>query len=99
MSSEPVSEKQEAGAQLDHPRSKALLFKMLTVLWIFPTAGAVWIWFTEWDQFRGRAKLSGTWPAMVLEQWVALVLVLLHTVFLALASYYSRKERGLKAPQ
>ena len=94
MSTERPPGNREQEPQVVQPRSRALLYKVLAVLWIFPKIGAAWVWFAEWDAFRARSRISGTLSAVAIEQWVALVLVLLQGIFAVLGFYYGRKERG-----
>ena len=57
-----------------------MLFRTLTVLWVFPSFGALWILGSGLPRWRG----IGTWQEALarvrLEDWVALVLLALLTV-------------------
>ncbi len=86
VQTEPASEVPSA------PVSRKLLFRVLSLLWLFPTAGAVWIWATESRGFRASPSLVGTLAAVTLEEWIGLVLVLLHVVFIGLAFRYRKME-------
>ena len=70
---------------------RALLFALLSVLWLFPSIGAIWILSTApglpWDSGLGKVFSS-----VRFEQWVALALLGLHALFIYLAIHYRRTE-------
>ena len=73
-------------------RPKTDRFRMLTLLWIFPSGGAALILalnFPDWSRARG---LLGHLGAVTLEQWIALAVLLAHPVFAWLAWHYHRTE-------
>ncbi len=73
-------------------RPKTDLFRMLTLLWIFPSGGAALILalnFPDWSRARG---LLGHLGAVSLEQWIALAVLVAHLVFAILACHYHRTE-------
>lgn len=60
---------------------RAILFATLAILWIFPSAGAIWILFRgnkAWLQIQ-------TIGAVPLEEWIAAVILLAHLVFMVFA--------------
>jgi hypothetical protein len=73
-------------------RPKTDRFRMLTLLWIFPSGGAALILglnLPDWSHARGLAEHLS---AVALEQWIALVVLMAHPVFGALAWHYHRAE-------
>lgn len=73
-------------------RPRTDLFRMLALLWIFPSGGAALILglnFPDWSQARGLIEHVA---AVGLEQWIALVVLLAHPAFAALAWHYHRTE-------
>jgi hypothetical protein len=73
-------------------RPKTDLFRMLTLLWIFPSGGAALILglnFPDWSRARGLLEHLGE---VALEQWVALAVLIAHPVFAALTWRYHRTE-------
>jgi hypothetical protein len=73
-------------------RPKTERFRMLSLLWFFPSGGAALILgldWPDWSQARGIVQ----WLAVVqLEQWIASAVVLAHPVFAWLAWHYHRTE-------
>jgi hypothetical protein len=70
---------------------RAVLFKVLAMLWVFPSVGAIWI----------LARSAHAWPAsqpsvmfqsIAFEEWVAMALLLMHVTFVALAWRLKRTE-------
>jgi hypothetical protein len=80
---------------------RRLLFTTLSMLWIFPSLGAIWILYAGRGAWRSSLTLPERVKNLTLEQWIALGLLLLHGVFVALALYFRRLEnrqsRGTKA--
>jgi hypothetical protein len=73
-------------------RPKTELFRMLTLLWIFPSGGAALILglnFPDWSHTRGLLEHLG---AVALEQWIAVAVLMVHPVFAWLAWHYHRTE-------
>ena len=73
-------------------RPKTELFRMLALLWIFPSGGATLILglnFPDWSRARGLLDHLG---AVSLEQWIALAVLIAHPIFAALAWHYHRIE-------
>lgn len=71
--------------------SKALLFLVLSVLWIFPSFGACWIIASDFSRWRIAENV--TFSSVKLEEWLAVVLLLLHGIFVFLALRFRRRER------
>jgi hypothetical protein len=77
--------------RLGQPR--AMLFLLLSVLWLFPSLGALWLIqvdFPRWLESKGLVEALGM---IKLEQWVAFTLLLAHGVFLWLAWHFRRHEK------
>ncbi len=74
--------------------SKAILFRSLAVLWIFPTFGACWILASDFSKFLKVKSIVEFLSAVKIEEWLALILLLLHGVFIFLAIRFRRRERG-----
>lgn len=72
-------------------RKKAHFYSLMSVLWIFPSLGALAIFFTGDLSWRSGAGFSQKLESVPFEQWVALAILFLHPWFIALASRY-RKE-------
>lgn len=73
-------------------RPRALLFGMLSLLWVFPSVGACWILFSD------RAWMREGIGAVKLEQWVGVGLLLAHVMFLWLRFTFRRSEEPVRAP-
>ena len=73
-------------------RPKARFCTLASLLWIFPSAGAFFILvpgFRNWSQ--AGSFLEGL-RAVAFEQWIALIILLVHLVFAGLAWHYRRAE-------
>ena len=73
-------------------RPKAMLFLMLTVLWVFPSFGAVWMIGSDARQCLDASGFLAALGMIRLEQWIGLVILLAHGVFGWLAWHYRRNE-------
>ena len=62
------------------PIPRAVLFRMLTLLWLFPSAGALWLLLADTAWLRAGNALEHL-HAVRVEQWVAVGLLLLHAWF------------------
>jgi hypothetical protein len=73
-------------------RPKARFCALVSLLWVFPSAGALFILapgFRNWSQAHSLAQgLRG----VAFEQWIALLILLAHLVFAGLAWHYRRTE-------
>jgi len=74
-------------ASLERANARLLLFKTLSCLWIFPSAGAVWI-------LVQRAVKSQN---LGVEQWVALALLAIHLMFVWLALQNGLRARRIES--
>jgi hypothetical protein len=74
------------------PLSKRLLFRVLSILWSFPTLGAIWIWASESGRVKTGASLLEKMAAITIEQWLAAILIMLHFAFITLAFYHRREK-------
>ena len=80
-------------------QARALLFRMLAFLWIFPSLGALVIirgdflrWFNSPTLLEGLGRIR-------FEQWIALGLLVLHALFVVLAIRLRRsKPSGVSPP-
>lgn len=73
------------------PASRAILFFVLSILWIFPSVGACWIiglGLSRWKEIENVAFSS-----VRLEEGLAFLLLLLHAIFIYLALRFRRRER------
>lgn len=73
--------------------SKAILFRSLAVLWIFPSFGACWILASGLNKFLGAKSFLDAFSIFKIEEWLAILLLLAHAVFIFLAIQYRRLER------
>src|SRR5260370_30878101 len=73
--------------------SRALRFKVLSICWIFPSAGAAWILFANGAPWLRAPTVREGLQSVTLEQWIALGLLSLQFVFVLLALGFSRAER------
>src|SRR4051812_33631164 len=89
-------ESPEAEAEDFTPTPKSLRFKYLSILWFLPSFGAVWILVFEAGSVLSKPSFTSKLRAVSVEQWVALVLLLLHSVFIGLARHYRRKEKSFE---
>jgi len=76
-----------------HYQPRALLFSVLSMLWVFPSLGACWILFS--DRSWVREGVEG----LKLEQWVAVGLLLAHVMFLWLRFCFRRSETPVPLPE
>lgn len=74
-------------------KHRALLFTVLSILWVFPTGGAVWILAHDARWSRSASIREGV-QGVALEQWIALGLLLLHILFIVLAFRLRRTEQA-----
>ena len=85
-------------APVRHYQPRALLFRTLAWLWIFPTVGALVILlrgFQQWPQVHGlRAALE----ALTFEQWCAIAVLLVHVAFVILAARLRKTEPFREVP-
>jgi len=82
---------------LERTRARALCFQVLTLLWIFPTAGAALILardFSTWTRWPSIGERVGAVP---LQSWIALAVVAAHIVFIILSRRYRRLAREARA--
>ena len=81
----PMSESNVA-TRLERVKAKRLLYGMLSVLWFFPSIGAVWILCARRDNPRG----------IPIEHWVALALLAAHLmlIMLALRNHFRLRRLG-----
>ena len=75
-----------------NPR-KATLWLIVSLLWVFPSAGGVWLLFAEEREWLQQTSFGAAVAAVRLEQWIGLGLLALHTLFLGLAIYHARRDR------
>ncbi len=73
--------------------SRALRFKVLSICWIFPSAGAVWILFGNGAPWLRAATVREGLQSVTFEQWIALGLLSLQFIFALLALGFGRGER------
>jgi hypothetical protein len=65
------------------PRTR---YRLLSVFWIFPSAGAVWI---LWNSPAGSGRLMERLQGITLEGWAAVALLLVHAFFICNALFAS----------
>jgi hypothetical protein len=73
-------------------RPRTQLFQALALLWVFPSAGALFIlgWLQpDWSNAR---RLLDYVESLRFEHWIALALLLAHPLFAGLAWHYRRTE-------
>ena len=73
---------------------RKLLFTMLSVLWLFPSAGAIWIILRDSRNWRTGGRWTEALSSIRLEDWTALLLLLAHVIFLVQAIRYRRYCRN-----
>ena len=73
-------------------RPKATLFLTLTVLWMFPSFGAVWLIAFHDAAWRHADGLLAALGMIRLEQWIGLAILLAHVAFGWLTWHYRRHE-------
>lgn len=88
----------EAAAQRPVYQRKATLFRVLSLLWFFPTGGAVVILWMG----IARARRTACWDELLggigFEHWIALGVLAAHGAFFWLARHYRRTEPFREAP-
>ena len=68
---------------------------MLSILWLFPSAGAIWIIVRDSRIWRTNGKGTDMLSSIRLEDWTALLLLLAHVIFVVQAIRYRRYCRNL----
>ena len=89
---------ESAGERTRYHRPKAQLFAVLSVLWLFPSLGALLILVLGFSVWRRAESLSAMLATTRFEQWVALLVLLLHPIFHGLARYYRKTETPRPIP-
>jgi hypothetical protein len=94
----PIETTSGKGPQVDAPvistvKARALLFLTLSLLWVFPVSGAIWIMVTD-SKHWNKTNLGSFISSLVIQDWVAIGLVACHLLFLALALRFHRKARA-----
>ena len=79
-------------------RPKTQRYTMLSVLWVFPSLGALVILGLGVPGWREADSLGGLVAATRFEHWLALVLLGLHPVFFWLARHYRNVETPVPLP-
>ena len=77
-------------------RRKAMLFAVLAVLWVFPSAGALGILCMHWAVWSEASTVVGAIKTTRVEQWIAAALLATHAAFVFLARHYARHEPRLR---
>jgi hypothetical protein len=80
------------------PSPRSITYKYLSILWILPSFGAIWILVAEARGVVTKPTFLAKLGAISVEQWVALVLLLLHLTFVGLSRHYRQKEKTSEAP-
>jgi hypothetical protein len=70
----------------DRCTRRKLLYGMLTILWVFPSAGAFWILAKDWKRWTRQEFFA----SVRLEDWVAFLLLVAQVVFTVQAIRYRR---------
>jgi hypothetical protein len=73
-------------------RPKARYCTLVSLLWVFPSAGASFILTSGFRNWSQAESLGERLEAVAFEQWIALVILLAHLVFIGLACFYWRTE-------
>ena len=73
-------------------RPKARFCALASLLWIFPSAGALFILVPGFRNWVQAGSFLGGLQSVAFEQWIALTILLAHLVFIALAWHYRRVE-------
>ena len=77
---------------------KALLFSMLSVLWIFPSVGALCIVAPGLRSALQTGSVGAAVSSLGLEHWVALLLLSVHPAFVWQARRLKRNETPRPVP-
>lgn len=75
----------EQDLPLDKKLRRALLFKILSILWIFPSSGALWILRSGPKAYMRASTFLEKVEAVALEEWIAMLLLIAHMVFIVRA--------------
>jgi hypothetical protein len=81
-----------------HHRPRAELFDVLSVVWLFPSLGALLILAIRAGVWAHAESFRAGFSATRFEQWVALLILLLHLTFHSLARYYRKHEAPRELP-
>ncbi len=74
-------------------RPRTRLFTFLSVFWIVVSAPALFIVFRDSTRWTESPTLSGKLGAIAFEQWIGIVLILLHLAFVTLAGCFHLTEQ------
>jgi len=89
---EPTVEKYEV--VLPKEQRRALLYRTLSLLWIFPSLGALWIIAPALKNWKTAPTFGDSVRLIRLEEWLALLLLAAHVGFVFLA-WRNRKKMSL----
>ncbi len=73
--------------------SRALRFRVLSICWILPSLGAVWILFGNGARWFHASTVREGLQSVMFEQWIALGLLCLQLIFVLLALGFRRRDR------
>jgi len=73
-------------------RPKARFYALASLLWVFPSAGALLILVQGFRSLVQAGSVLGGLQSVAFEQWIALIILLAHVVFAVLAWHYRRAE-------
>jgi|SRR6266404_2456281 len=71
---------------------RKVLFTMLSVLWLFPSAGALCIILKDWKAWRRTGSVLEIVSSVRLEDWTAFLLLLAQITFIIQAIRYRRRN-------
>lgn len=84
-------ETHESQAADDRQFQKGRLFRMLSILWIFPSFGAGWILVGDLGNWFRAGSLTALLSMVKIEEWAALLLLLAHVIFISLAIRFRKR--------
>jgi hypothetical protein len=73
-------------------RRRAILFTMLSCLWVFPSLGALWILFSNPTLMRGSLTFMDRLRSIRVEDVCSMLLLILHAAFGLLAWRHHRRH-------
>ncbi len=95
MSEEEINSPDDQSDEPPVPISKAVLFFVLSILWVFPSIGAGWLIGADFRSWLAAKSVMAALSAVKFEQWLALLLLCLHLVFVILALRFRSRERRI----
>ena|SRR5438552_9630225 len=98
----PDNQRERSSDSADIParpyKRRALLFTMLSAMWVFPSAGACFILAMNRAPWQASLTFAQRLQVVNFEQWCAIALLTAHLLFIILAIHFRRTESPQPPP-